>query len=157
MFASLPRPAHRLALRLAHRLRLGWWRVRRPELNGCNAIVINPRGEVLLVRHSYQAPEVWMLPGGGLRRGERAEAAAVRELAEETGCTLSEPRCFAVETVSLSGARNRIHLVVGTTRDKPRPDGREILAAAFFPLDDLPAGTAATARARIARAQNSES
>jgi ADP-ribose pyrophosphatase YjhB (NUDIX family) len=131
--------------------------VRRPELHGCNAIVSNPAGEVMLVRHSYLAPEVWMLPGGGLRRGESPEDAAIRELAEETGCALLEARCFGTETVSLAGARNHLHLVAGNTRDTPRPDGRELVAAAFFGLDDLPASTAAPARARIARAQNSES
>jgi 8-oxo-dGTP pyrophosphatase MutT (NUDIX family) len=100
-----------------------------------------------------------MLPGGGLRRGEAPEAAAVRELREETGCALHGARCFAVEVVPLLGARNHIHLVAGMTDDEPRPDGREIVAAAFFAPDALPPTTAAAARTRIARglAQNSES
>ena len=159
MLERLPRPLHRLALRLAHAARLAWWRLRRPELHGCNAIVRNARGEVLLVRHSYQAPDLWMLPGGGMRRGEAPEAAAARELREETGCTLRDAICVAIEVVPLVGACNHIHLVAGTTEDAPTPDGREIVAAAFFPPDALPAATAEAARARIARAlaQNSES
>ena len=161
MLSRLPGPVHRVTLKLAHTLRVVWWGVRRPEVRGCNAIVANDRGEVLLVRHSYQSSEKWMLPGGGIGRGESPEQAAVREVAEETGCRIANPRCFAVDAVPLWGARNLIHLVVAETGDQPVPDGREILAAAFFAPAALPATTAQAARSRIARwqarAQNSES
>ena len=151
MLARLPAPLHRLALNGAHALRLAWWSLRRPELHGCNVIAADPQGRVLLVRHSYQSPGKWMLPGGGLARGERAEVAACRELLEETGCRLADAQCFAVEVVGLAGASNHIHLVAGTTSDEPRPDQREILAAQFFAPDALPETVTLTARARIAR------
>ena len=151
MLARLPAPLHRMALKLAHTTRLAWWSVRRPDLHGCNVIAVDPQGRVLLVRHSYQSPGKWMLPGGGLARGERAEVAACRELLEETGCRLAGARCFAVEVVGLAGASNHIDLVAGTTSDQPRPDQREILAAQFFLPDDLPPTVTLTARARIAR------
>ena len=161
MTLPVPRAMHRLALKLAHGMRLAWWRVRRPELHGCNAIVANAAGEVLLVRHSYQTPRLWMLPGGGLKRGERAEDAAVRELREETGCALLDAKQFGTDTVPLSGARNTVHLVAARTADRPRADGREIVEAAFFAPDALPLHTAAAARGRIERwrswAQNSDS
>ena len=160
MLARLPAPLHRIALRVAHALRLAWWSVRRPHLHGCNAIVFDKHGEVLLVRHSYQAPELWMLPGGGLRAGESPEDAAVREVAEEVGCAIDGARCFAVETVALVGARNHIHLVVATTADAILPDGREIVAAEFFDPANLPPAITEAARHRITRAlaiQNSES
>jgi len=159
MLGRLPRPLHRLGLRLAHRARLGWWRLRRPDLHGCNVIVRNARGEVLLVRHSYHSPGLWMLPGGGIGKGESAEQAAIREVAEEVRCGLSDVRRFAVETVRTSGARNHIHLVTAETTDTPSADGREIVAAAFFPVASLPEPTAQAARQRIRRcmaeAQNS--
>ena len=150
MLARLPAPLHRLVLKVAHSLRLAWWSVRRPELHGCNVIAADPQGRVLLVRHSYQSPEKWMLPGGGMARGERAEDAACRELLEEAGCRLAEAQCFAVEVVGLAGASNHIHLVSGVTAEEPRPDCREILAAEFFAIDALPDAITQTARARIA-------
>lgn len=161
MLSRLPIPVHRAALKLAHALRLAWWGVRRPQVHGCNAIVVNPAGEVLLIRHSYQSPNRWMLPGGGIGRRESPEQAAVREVVEEAGCRIVNARCIAVETVPLAGARNHIHLVVGETSDEPVPDGREIVAAAFFAPDGLPAAINNAARLRIERwralAQNSES
>lgn len=45
--------------------------------------------KVLLVRHSYMPG--WLLPGGGVRRGEPAEHAILRELKEEIGLTRSAP------------------------------------------------------------------
>ncbi len=52
---------------------------------GIGVAVLRP-GEVLLVRRG-QPPNVgaWSLPGGGQELGETAEAAARRELMEETG------------------------------------------------------------------------
>lgn len=149
MLARLPAPLHRLVLKLAHAVRLAWWSLRRPEVFGCNVIAADLQGRVLLVRHSYQSSEKWMLPGGGLARGERAEDAARRELLEETGCRLTGANCFAVEVVGLAGASNHIHLVSGQTVDAPRPDAREILAAQFFAPDALPQAITRSARARI--------
>jgi ADP-ribose pyrophosphatase YjhB (NUDIX family) len=145
----LPAPLHRLALRLAQPARLVWWRLAGRDIHGCNALVSDGRGGVLLVRHSYQSRRRWLLPGGGIARGEDREAAAIREVLEETGCRLENARYFGCDNVPLAGCRNLVRLVSGTTADPPRPDGREIVAARFFKLTELPDNLAPTARARI--------
>lgn len=141
MLHLIPAPAHRAAFRLAHALRKLWWRVLRPNLSGCRVIARDSGGRVLLVRHSYGTGR-WMLPGGGLKRGEDALVAAAREFAEETGCTLDGPRLLAVTSEPLFGAANVVHIVAGGCTGTPRADGREIVAAAFFDPAALPVDTA---------------
>lgn len=131
MLHLIPAPLHRAAYRAAHRLRLVWWRLRRPQLRGCRMLVFDPQGRVLLVRHSYGSGN-WMLPAGGLGRNEDAIAGARRELAEEVGCRLDEARLVTRLDEALSGAVNQVHLVAGKTCDPPMGDQREVIAAQFF-------------------------
>ncbi|RZK02261.1 MAG: NUDIX domain-containing protein [Novosphingobium sp.] len=138
MLHLIPRPLHRTAYRLAHALRVVWWRLRRPRIHGCRVLAFDAAGRVLLVRHSYGSGN-WMAPGGGLRRGEDPLLAAERELGEEVGCMLEGPWLLAVVEEPLSGATNVVHLVAGRLAGTPRPDGREIVEVACFAADALPA------------------
>ncbi len=138
MLHLIPAPLHRMAYRMAHGLRLRWWRLRKPLLTGCRVLAFDPEGRLLLVRHSYGSGK-WMPPGGGLARGESPLGAAIREMREETGCALGDAREFATIEEPLHGTVNRVHLVTGTTSGAPRPDGREVIAAAFFCANALPA------------------
>lgn len=151
MLSLLPRPIHRNALRAAHALRLWWWRRIARSVRGCNVIAANPAGEVLLVRHSCHARNIWMLPGGGLGRNESPLAAAARELFEEAGCKLEHAEHLGTVLLDRKGWTNAIELVVGTTRDSPAADGREIEEARFFAPDALPATTSEAVRAMITR------
>jgi len=52
-------------------------------------VLLDPDDRVLLMRYDDQPPNGshWTTPGGGLNEGEDYPAAALRELAEETGWT----------------------------------------------------------------------
>lgn len=137
MLRLIPRPLARSLYRLAHGLRVSWWRVAKPRLDGCRVIALDPAGRVLLIRHTYGTGR-WMPPGGGLARGEDAIEAAVRELAEETGCLLTGAVLIDEVEESLHGARNRVRIVAGRVTGKPAVDGREVAKAAFFRRERLP-------------------
>jgi 8-oxo-dGTP pyrophosphatase MutT (NUDIX family) len=137
MLYLIPRPLHRQALRVAHELRQYWWRYARPDVIGCRVLAFDDQDRLLLIRHSY-GRRSWMPPGGGMRRGEDPLAGAKREFGEEVGCPLNAPFIVDVVEESLLGARNVVHIVAGGVGGKPVPDGREIIAAAFFTADEMP-------------------
>ena len=131
----------RLASALHHRV----WITRAVTL-GVRTLVLGSRG-VFLVRHSYVPG--WYLPGGGVDRGESAEAAVVRELREEGSI-----RCLG-RPVLHGFFRNgrRDHVACYVVRDFEAPDktppSLEIAEAGWFAPDTLPGGTTAATRARI--------
>lgn len=139
---------HRLALRIAHRIRHRWRMLRRVPLAGVSVFVTDLNGRLLLVRHSY-GPGGWALPGGGMGRHESPEDAARREIAEEVGCAIEGARVLDKLEETISGAPHTAWLVAARTQDHPTPDRREILEARFFPTHSLPEPLTARTRMRI--------
>lgn len=64
-------------------MRRAWWFMVRPQVRGVLTVPLTPEGKIVLVRLTYD--KGWHLPGGGHKKGEEAEAAALRELSEEIG------------------------------------------------------------------------
>ncbi len=66
-------------------------RLRRVEETSAGGLVVDttaPGGSAALIaRHDRQGRLVWSLPKGHVEDGESSEAAAIREIAEETGIT----------------------------------------------------------------------
>lgn len=145
----LPASLHRALLPLAHVLRHRWRRWRKVPIAGVSVIVTNLSGDVLLLKHSY-GPDVWGLPGGGLGRGEDPLEAARREVREELGIELARIEAIGTLEEMLSGSPHTAHLFAATCDRQPRPDGREVVVARFFPSHSLPEPLGKTTRARIA-------
>lgn len=149
MPAFLPASLHRALLPLAHVARHYWRRWRKAPIAGVSVIITNLAGDVLLLRHSY-GPDVWALPGGGLKAGEDPLEAARREVHEELGVALPQIGQFATLEEVLSGSKHTAHLFAATCDQRPRPDGREVVEARFFPSHSLPEPLGRATRARIA-------
>ncbi len=60
------------------------------------ALVVNPKGDVLIVRSS-KWQEKYTVPGGHIELGERAEDAIKREVKEETGLDVEVERLLLVQ------------------------------------------------------------
>ena len=134
---ALPQELHRLALRLAFRIRHHWRRLRKTPITGCNVIITDLKGELLLLRHSY-GPVIWALPGGGVKRGEDPAEAARREIKEELGFEGGNLKAMGWYESVLSGSPHTSHLFTLVVNSLPRPDMREVIEARFFPLHSLP-------------------
>ena len=118
---------------------------------GVRAIVIDKKGYVFLVKHSYV--NGWYLPGGGVETGESALRGLARELAEEGNIELTGvPRLFGIYLNSRVSRRDYVALFVVREfhQDEPPRPNHEIIAHGFFSLDALPEDTSQATRARIA-------
>lgn len=97
-------------------------------------IITNDRGEVLLLDHVLRPKSGWGVPGGFLDKGEPAEDALRREIKEETGLDITHVELYRVRTI-------RRHIeVIFTARatGEPQVQSREIIAAKWFAVDDIP-------------------
>lgn len=134
---------------LAMGLRAIFWRVRRPMLIGVRALVVRD-GAVLLIRHrAGRTP--WALPGGGVERYERMEAAVRREAAEETGVQVAGLQLLGLYDRIGKGVSNYIGVFVCAPLSEPNPPrSLEIAEARYFPIGALPDRLDSGSRRRIA-------
>ena len=117
---------------------------------GVRGVAVDAEGRVLLVEHTYL--EGWWLPGGGVDRGETAQQAVIREMAEETGLVATAPpRLVSVHSNErfFRGDHVLVFRLDGWTPGPRRSHG-EIARIGWFRPDDLPAGATRATRARLA-------
>lgn len=140
-----------LIARIMHYVHL----VRRSHTLGVRAIVQKDDGSVLLVKHTYIPG--WYLPGGGIEWGETFYQAVEKELMEEAGVELTgKAEMLAVYQNRRASKRDHValyHCPHWRQDNKPDLPNHEIIAAEFFPLDELPDGTTDATKRRLAELQ----
>jgi 8-oxo-dGTP pyrophosphatase MutT (NUDIX family) len=118
---------------------------------GARLVLIDDEERVYLIRHTY-APG-WHFPGGGVEPGESSEAAAGRELGEESGYRVTgRPALFGLyHNINVT---NRDYVALYVSRDfeeaRAFAPNMEIAAFGWFSWRDLPADTAPSTRRRVA-------
>ena len=63
------------------------------------AIIVNEKGETLLLNHVLRSDLSWGIPGGFIENGEQPETAVKREIREETGLELENIKLISVRTM----------------------------------------------------------
>ena len=127
--------------------------VLRLKTTGVKVMVFNEAGEVLLIRNSYGNSSQYLLPGGGVSRGESPAAAAIREVHEELGLQVRAAEPVWTYESNAEGKRDTIHLFKVMTTEQPRIDDREVIEARFFPMDALPPSVSPATRRRVAEVE----
>lgn len=100
------------------------------------AVILDETKTAVLLVKRKDVP-VWVLPGGGIDKGETDKEAVVREVKEETGCS-----CLATALLATYLPINRLAskttLYLCTLTQKPQFRlSDETSAIAFFPLSQL--------------------
>jgi ADP-ribose pyrophosphatase YjhB (NUDIX family) len=147
MSDGLKRIFHRAVKPLLHPL----YRQLRGMTLGTRTLVLkDDDSAILLIRHTY-APG-WLLPGGGVERGETVAEAAIRELREEAAVeALEEPRLHGLFLNERQFPGDHVACLVLRRFSMGRfTPGLEIAEARFFPVTDLPEGATPGTRRRLA-------
>jgi 8-oxo-dGTP diphosphatase len=124
-------------------------RLRRPEWPrpGASAAIIRDDAVLLIERGKGGLRGLWSLPGGHIEPGERALEAAAREVAEETGLTVTIDGLLDVLDIRLRNESGILtaHYVLTVYHGRPvdptvEPEARSDAAAArFVPRTELAA------------------
>lgn len=127
-----------------------WSRMSRGMTLGVRGVAVDAEGRVLLVKHTYL--HGWWLPGGGVDRGETAQAAVIRELREEAGVIATgEPRLLSVHSNEPFFPGDHVLVFRLDAFDlTERTSHGEIAEVAWFHPHALPEDTHRGSRARLA-------
>jgi ADP-ribose pyrophosphatase YjhB (NUDIX family) len=140
----------KLVLQLAYRLQRQLWKLIRPQTRGVKIILFNTEGQILLIRNSYGARHLFVLPGGGVKPWEQPDRAAHREVQEELGCSLRTLVPLSTHHTSAEGKRDTVYLFEAELVGNPTPNGAEVAEARFFGLAALPQAVSPATMRRLA-------
>jgi 8-oxo-dGTP pyrophosphatase MutT (NUDIX family) len=131
-------------------------RLSRGKTLGVRVAIFDYSGAVMLVKQSYSPG--WILPGGGVEKGELLIPSAIREIQEEAGIMAEGPLVlhgiFSNEA-TFPGDFVCLYILRQFRREAWKPD-HEILEAKFFPVAQLPSDITDGSRRRLEEIVNGQ-
>ena len=108
---------------------------------GVRVVILDEDNRVLMLKQRHEEHDIWMVPGGGIEKGEDARQAAIREVKEETGLDVDvKALLWHVEEVSEKRGQRFVNfflaglkggtLELGT--DPERKEGEQVLKEVRF-------------------------
>lgn len=141
----MPYTALSFAYKLAYALLRVYWFIFRPQIYGVKCL-IEFEGRILMIRNTYGDMH-WTFPGGGFKRNESPEMAALREVSEEVGITLRDLRPLGEYTSREGYKLDTVKCYAGSvTGPGFEIERNEIYEAAWFEWTELPQPLASDAR-----------
>lgn len=138
---------------LFHFLRKKYWKIFKIETFGVRTMILKDN-KILLIKHRYG--KFWIMPGGGINKGEKPEDAAIRETKEEVGIIVEKIDFRLGYYKNTTGGKNdNISCFVATQTHQIENFKRtfinflEVENSGWFNIDDLPEGTSLPTRSRI--------
>ena len=103
-------------------------------MNGSTVFIFDKKKKILLVKR--RDVPIWVVPGGGIEKGETPEEAGIREVEEETGYKIKIIRKVAEYTHKDKRKKNHIfEAKVISGKARLSKESKEV---AFLKIDDLP-------------------
>jgi 8-oxo-dGTP pyrophosphatase MutT (NUDIX family) len=121
-------------------------------------VLVTHKDSLILVRHWYN--NLWVMPGGGIKKYETPEQAAIREIREEVGLNLNQLD-YKLGTYSNTkeGKNDTVYCFVAeldSQIDIKKKFNIEVSDILWCDFDKLPEGTSKATRERIKEYQNKE-
>ncbi|MDO6707850.1 NAD(+) diphosphatase [Photobacterium sp. 1_MG-2023] len=108
-----------------------------PRVSPCIIVAVRKGGQILLAQHPRHQNGMYTVIAGFVEPGETLEECVAREVAEETGITLTNIRYFDSQPWAFPS-----NLMMGFLADyhsgQIRPDYEELVDARWFDCDQLP-------------------
>jgi ADP-ribose pyrophosphatase YjhB (NUDIX family) len=128
----------RIIYKIAYPIARLYWFIFRPLSFGVKCVV-ECDGQILLVKNSYTRTNQWTFPGGGIKNNEDRITAVKREIKEETGIILSNPKYLGNFFTEQEYKRDTVYVFSETVPNKDiKTETSEILEAKWFNKNELP-------------------